>query len=214
MSMKLMRDVRRFSTEKYNQDFYQLHLALAAVADNNGYFECSPVELSDLMNRNAESIAGDIYSLEFRGCLSFIDEKYYGDNDSELGASYDESCRFQLVVPIPRMVGCIYAIKFDDYYKIGRTQYLNQRIPQLAIQLPKKPSLIHYIYSDNPMRSENLFHQWWDDIRLNGEWFDLKPLHLDFFCSVKEAICDGELLFNENHRFCGGRSAWQLFLTH
>lgn len=211
MSIKLMRDVRQFSTEKYEQELYELHVAMAAMSDDEGYFECSPVDLADLLNRNAKDVALGISQLEYRSCLTQGEEKYYGDEDSELWVPYDESCRYQLTVPIPRITGCVYAIKFDEYYKIGRTQHLNDRIPQLAIQLPKKPYLIHCVYSDNPLKSEKLFHQWWDDIRLNGEWFDLTPSHLEFFRSAKEALCDGRVLWDEHHWILG---SWELFLKH
>jgi hypothetical protein len=64
-------------------------------------------------------------------------------------------------------------------YKIGRTAKLDQRIKQLAIQLPYKVYVAMAFRVVNSVYYEQKLHHWYQDKRTNGEWFKLDDGDLD-----------------------------------
>lgn len=81
--------------------------------------------------------------------------------------------------------GYIYLLHCGPYYKIGRTVDLEKRLPQLAIQLPYKPELIHTIASKTPDLTEDFFHRIFAEKRMNGEWFRLNEEDIRYFCTME-----------------------------
>ena len=65
-------------------------------------------------------------------------------------------------------------IKGTDLYKIGMTYKTpDQRIAQFAPKMPYTAELVYTKQSANPMALEASLHQFYDDLRENGEWFRL-----------------------------------------
>jgi Meiotically up-regulated gene 113 len=81
----------------------------------------------------------------------------------------------------PAKDGYIYAIKFGDYYKIGRSNDIERRIKQINIALPERGEIIHFIETDDPVGIEKYWHNRLDAYRENGEWFKLPANELAAF---------------------------------
>lgn len=67
--------------------------------------------------------------------------------------------------------GYVYLLKAGPYYKIGKTQNVDERIKQLATLPPFDLELVHVIPSPQPHKLESVLHKRFDDLRVNGEWF-------------------------------------------
>ena len=73
--------------------------------------------------------------------------------------------------------GLVYLLKSvqdDPVYKIGVTNNIDKRLPQIATKLPFKVKLEHKIEHDNIYQLESDLHNKFSDKRLNGEWFSLE----------------------------------------
>lgn len=72
-------------------------------------------------------------------------------------------------------IGYIYFIKelFSGRIKIGKTKNLQQRLKLFSVKLPFEIELLHYVKTNNPSYVENLFHEFFEEKRVNGEWFEL-----------------------------------------
>jgi hypothetical protein len=68
-----------------------------------------------------------------------------------------------------RHAGWVYLVQAGNAYKIGRTKYLDQRMPALAIQLPEKLELVHAIKTDDPAGIERYWLGRFAHCRKNGE---------------------------------------------
>jgi hypothetical protein len=77
--------------------------------------------------------------------------------------------------------GYVYLIKAGRYYKIGRSNSVERRHRELAIQLPERATVIHTISTDDPVGIEAYWHRRFENLRLNGEWFDLSQSDLAAF---------------------------------
>jgi hypothetical protein len=69
--------------------------------------------------------------------------------------------------------GYIYILQAGQYYKIGRTNDLNQRMTQIQPKLPFETELIHTIETSDPASDESYLHRKFASKRTNGEWFEL-----------------------------------------
>lgn len=86
----------------------------------------------------------------------------------------------------PEITGYVYIVRAGQYFKIGRTKDITNRLTQLAIQLPEKPILLHTISTSNPIAAEQYFHDRFSLRRLNGEWFALSDDDIDALQSINE----------------------------
>jgi len=80
-----------------------------------------------------------------------------------------------------KVLGFVYLIKFDSYYKIGRTNTTGRREKEIALELPEKTRLIHAIKTDDPSGIETYWHHRFEPQQTNGEWFKLKPADVAAF---------------------------------
>ena len=72
--------------------------------------------------------------------------------------------------------GWVYVVQIsgDSLYKIGMTtKKPTERLAQFAPKMPYTAELVYAKQSANPMALEASLHQFYDDLRENGEWFRL-----------------------------------------
>lgn len=77
--------------------------------------------------------------------------------------------------------GFVYMEKMGRHYKIGHTTAVPRRHRQISLELPEKPSLVHYIRTDDPEGIERYWHQRFAAFRANGEWFALSKREVRAF---------------------------------
>lgn len=75
--------------------------------------------------------------------------------------------------------GFVYVLRAGPYFKIGRTVDLDTRVKQLKIQLPFAADLEHSIECQAHEESEKYWHERFQGLRVNGEWFALTPEALE-----------------------------------
>jgi hypothetical protein len=78
-------------------------------------------------------------------------------------------------------IGFVYLLKSGRYHKIGKSNACGRRERELAIQLPEKAALVHQIQTDDPTGIERYWHQRFDSLRKNGEWFELSASEVRAF---------------------------------
>lgn len=82
--------------------------------------------------------------------------------------------------------GYVYLLSTEaSLCKIGQTTTLDNRVKTLAIQAPYKVTLAHAITVDNVRMAEQLWHIAFQELRMNGEWFQLKPYHIEGFKKIE-----------------------------
>lgn len=80
-------------------------------------------------------------------------------------------------------IGYVYLLKSGRYYKIGRSNSVDRRERELAIQLPQKVDRIHAIETDDPPGIEHYWHRRFREqrVRPDAEWFELTPEQVAVF---------------------------------
>lgn len=91
--------------------------------------------------------------------------------------------------PVKRK-GFVYLIGSEQgHFKIGRTKDVPSRFNTLSIQLPFKIELLHSIEVEDCIRAEAFLHEKFSDKRLNGEWFSLEEIDIEWIKA--QAILEG-----------------------
>jgi hypothetical protein len=71
--------------------------------------------------------------------------------------------------------GWVYLVTDGRRFKIGRTQSLEDRIPELSYQNSARVDLVHKLRTDDPVGIERYWQERFADKRKFGEWFELEP---------------------------------------
>jgi hypothetical protein len=77
--------------------------------------------------------------------------------------------------------GFVYLLKSGKFYKIGRSENVEQRVKQIQISLPEDLTLVHAIRTDDPSGIEAYWHNRFANRRAKGEWFQLSASDLAAF---------------------------------
>lgn len=81
--------------------------------------------------------------------------------------------------------GYVYVLEHGGVYKIGRSAEPEKRIAQISPILPYPISVVCIAFSEDYVDLERRLHLRFQDVRLNGEWFDLSIEDLE---RVKEMM--------------------------
>lgn len=76
----------------------------------------------------------------------------------------------------PAVLGSVYLMKWDRYYKIGFSNAVGRREYEVTLQMPGPVKVIHSIATDDPAGIEAYWHRRFAARRRGrSEWFDLTP---------------------------------------
>lgn len=91
--------------------------------------------------------------------------------------------------------GKVYLIKArgHNWYKVGKSRKASKRLRWLYTHLPFEVDLIHAIDTDNIDSLESYFKKLFNERRIRGEWFDLRPVDIEKFCGYIPTIAPGEM---------------------
>lgn len=70
-------------------------------------------------------------------------------------------------------IGYIYVLKMASWYKIGRSNHVLKRFPQIAVHLPLPTRLWMIFFSLDATENEARMHDYYAPFHTNGEWFAL-----------------------------------------
>lgn len=76
--------------------------------------------------------------------------------------------------------GYIYVIRSETReFKIGRTKNIPKRMQFFGVKLPFRFDLVLTIPTPDMFKLESLLHKYFESLRCNGEWFDLRDCDLE-----------------------------------
>lgn len=85
-----------------------------------------------------------------------------------------------MIRPVEPQEGYIYILEADTgHYKIGCTKNLTKRLTFFGVKLPFNVTLYNAVKVDDMYRFESWIHRYWEENRVNGEWFRLSAIDLD-----------------------------------
>lgn len=80
----------------------------------------------------------------------------------------------------------VYLVHMNGIYKIGKSNYVAQRIASLQWTMPYPVELVHVIPSENPLAGEQELHKRFAHCRMMGEWFALSPDEVTWIMSLMQ----------------------------
>lgn len=93
----------------------------------------------------------------------------------------------EIVEPKPKVLrGYVYLLKMvnGDYYKIGRTKNYQNRLETFGVKLPFSVEYEYIIQTKDMYALESELHQRFAAKRVNGEWFALSQVDIDYIKSL------------------------------
>lgn len=92
----------------------------------------------------------------------------------------------------PSRAGFVYLLgnAVLGWYKIGNTMGAAERAKCISVELPFSVELVHSVETNDRRAAERVMHDRFSGLRLNGEWFQLTPEHVDWFCMVERLDVD------------------------
>ncbi len=92
--------------------------------------------------------------------------------DSDIWLDYVwKSVREIKEIALARPGGFVYVLEAGEFYKIGRSSRLDNRIKTLAIQLPFPVRVLTAFPCEDAAATERWLHELFSEYRVNGEWF-------------------------------------------
>lgn len=77
--------------------------------------------------------------------------------------------------------GFVYLVESPSgAYKIGRTKNPNDRARTFEVKLPFEINFVAVIQTDDMYQMEKTLHTKFNEKRINGEWFNLNPLDVEY----------------------------------
>lgn len=118
---------------------------------------------------------GLVLSREEWGRIAREIERFYYSSSDQFIEEYNETLKKSAESSgTGPEFGFVYLLHSENgYYKIGRTQTMDNRLGSIRREYPVKIELLHLIPCDDYKRIERMFHILFADRRVQGEWFDL-----------------------------------------
>lgn len=161
------------------------------VQDSEGYIEVTDMDNEILTRDNWEDISIKLNELYENTSDDLIDEinlhrrKEITDFYKSLGIG-----EVGVKKEPKKRSGYVYIVKTDDnFYKVGITNNVKNRIRGLQTSNPKKLELVGSFYSKDYQGLESHLHGKFDKHRRSGEWFELDIDAVDeMLCIAKEWV--------------------------
>ena len=77
--------------------------------------------------------------------------------------------------------GFVYLLKFGAYYKIGNSKNVDARFRSIQTQMPTDGEIVHTITTGDIWGIEKYWHEFFQEKRLKGEWFELSASDVAYF---------------------------------
>lgn len=88
---------------------------------------------------------------------------------------------------IARRQGYVYVVQSPTgYYKIGRTRNPRNRLRTFEVKLPFEVEYSLVLLENNAISAEKMWHEFFEDCRVGGEWFALESYQLRMMCELYE----------------------------
>lgn len=171
-----------------NELIYQEKFAKQeGLVDDDGFFSCSQETLKQnttFSEKVQKCLCTKLEKLHFlvTRLQGIPAHKWYKINE-ELYAPKQVTISLSQTSPEE---GFIYVIKGEkDFFKIGKTRNLQQRLQLFDVLLPFPVTRVHSAKYQNYSQIEKELHQHFSANRINGEWFRLSESDIEFIKNYK-----------------------------
>jgi hypothetical protein len=104
----------------------------------------------------------------------------------ESNSAYKYSVKLDWVI-----AGYVYLLESSNgCYKIGKTRKIEKRLYQLLREYPLEIKVLHYIPCRDHTKAENYLHKFFEDYRLQGDWFRLDKEQIDWLKNLSSDALD------------------------
>lgn len=105
-------------------------------------------------------------------------------NREKMDAAFPQHREPKPVIKPKPKPGYIYVIKGGDYYKIGRTGNMTQRMKSFSKSIPSNFDLVCSWRVDDMVQEEKELHEIFSESRVRGEWFSLNEDDVLWLCGM------------------------------